>query len=170
MPRFQISTVTLAIVNYLKLQEPETVVAYGELSRIVGVEIKSTTHLLRSARDILVRDHLHVWVPVQPRVGLRRLRNVEIPDRHKRFHLRRAGRTLGRAGRDARTVNTARLSADDQRRFGVQCIQQHLAQEALSRTTQTRLEQVSRADGNAPAPLNISDLAIALMSTPRRRP
>jgi hypothetical protein len=40
----------------------------------------------------------------------------------------------------------------------------------MTASTQTRLEQVSRANNNAPPAIDLSSLAIALMSTrPRRR-
>jgi hypothetical protein len=119
-------------------------VSYDDLSKAAGVRIKSESLSLISARRILQRDKLQVWVPVRPRVGMRRLNDPEIAVRLPSVYLNGARRKLKRGGKEARVVEMKQLDLDEQARFAVSCIHQQVAVKALSRSSQAVMEKVAR--------------------------
>jgi len=168
MPRFQRSETTARVIAFLSSLSKGMLVPYKELSRVVGATIHSRSAKLRSARDILRREHAAVWVPERPHVGLRRLTDTEIAERLPRWWMRGARGKLKRGGHEAEVVETAALDINQQARFGVDSLQRHLAEETLSRTARRRLERVARGNQANDLP-SFSIVEWMTSLTPRRR-
>jgi len=164
---FERSQETTRIVSYLRLQDKGAQVSYKELSKHVGVELEARSAKLISARNILQREHNAVWVCVTPKVGLRRLNDVEIAERLRPWWMRGAQNKLKRAGKEIDVVDTRQLDINQMARFGVDCVQRELAFNSLSRATRSRMEKVARGSANDLPAFNIVEWAINL-SKPRR--
>ena len=138
----------------------------AELSRIVDRRVTSRDGHLTSARLILVRDHAAVWNCVKPNVGIKRLTDAEIAEKLPGWWLNGARNKLKKAGVEANVVEMSALSLDQVTRFSVDCIQRHLAFDAISRTTRNRLERIARGSSNDLPSFNALEWALAL--NPRR--
>jgi hypothetical protein len=163
MKRFERSALTKAIVAYLLMHDKGTELSYSELSRHIGEAITSATPRLTSAFDILERDHNAIWVRVRPKLGIRRLSDVDIAQRLPRWWMFGARRKLNRGGDQSQIVETDKLSIDEQSRFAVDCVQRELAFESLSKSTRKRMEKVARGNSNDLPSFNILEWAITLM-------
>jgi hypothetical protein len=163
---FQRSEKTQRLINALRYLEKGTTVTYQDLSRIVEMPITARDGSLTTARRVLLRDHNAVWNCVKPKVGIKRLTDAEIAERLPQWWLTGARNKLRKGGYEADAVQTPALSLDQLARFSVDCIQRHLAFDALSRTTRNRLEQVARGSSNDLPAFNALEWALALR--PRR--
>ena len=164
---FERSQETKRIVSYLRLHDKGARVSYKELSKNVGVELEARSAKLISARSILQREHNAVWICVVPKVGVRRLNDVEIAERLRPWWMRGAQNKLRRAGKEIEVVDTRELDINQVARFGVDCVQRELAFNSLSRATRNRMEKVARGSANDLPAFNIIEWAISL-SKPRR--
>jgi hypothetical protein len=165
MPRpFVLSEQSAQIVRYLGTLEKGTLVTYTELSELVGDKVtpQKTTH----PRLMLQRDQNAVWVCVRPRVGLRRLTDVEIAERLPSWWLTGARRKLTRGGKQADVVEPRALDIDQLARFSVDCIQRELAFDALSKAMRNKMERVARGTSNDLPSFNILEWAISLSAKP----
>jgi hypothetical protein len=166
MPRYQRSEATDAMVRYLIPHPKGAQVSYDELSQVAGEPASARSPKVRSARGIMLREHAAVWACVAPNVGLVRLDDIEMAERQRSWYLPRARSGLRRGAGEAKVVETERLSIDQQARFATDSIIRELARDALSRTTQRRVERVARGTSNDLPSFNAVEWAIAL--TPRR--
>ena len=167
MKLFKRSEETRRLVEYLRAHEKNAEVSYDELSRVADVTIQPSSPKLISARAILQRDHNAVWVCVRPKVGVRRLNDVEIAERLRPWWMRGARNKLRRAGKEIDVVDTRELDINQLARFGVDCVQRELAFNSLSRATRNRMERVARGTANDLPAFNIVEWAINL-SAPQR--
>jgi len=145
---FELSEQTRRLVLYMSQQQRGAEVSYSDLSVAAGMIIDPRSGFLASARRILERDHAQVWVCIQPRIGLRRLDDVDLAKRLQGHWLNGARRKLDRGGKQAEFVEIARLDINQQTGFAVDCIQRSLAMDALSRATRKKMERVARGSGN----------------------
>src|SRR5262249_28402303 len=159
---FERSELTTAIVNALRSFDKETLVTYGDLSKLVGVAVASGSHNLIYARKILERTHNQIWLPERPRIGVRRLNDRQIAERLPDWHLNGARRKLERGGNEAANVEVKNLDIAEQARFGVYSIQRELALQTLSKATARRLENVARGNSNDLPAFNILEWMISL--------
>lgn len=166
--RFVLSDETKRLVGYLRAFEKGAHIGYDELGRQIGRAVDSRSAKVIHARHILQRDHNAVWICVAPRVGLRRLTDIEIAERLQPWWMRGARNKLKRAGNEIEVVDTKALDVDQLARFGVDCIQRELALNSLSRATRNRMERVARGTSNDLPSFNILEWAISL--TPPRAP
>jgi hypothetical protein len=167
MPKvFKRSPLTERLVKYLSSFEKGTQISYDELTRVTGQTINSRTANLAYARRLLENEHLQVWVAVRNE-GIKRCTDKEIAERLPNWHLRTAGRKLKRGGNQSRVVDLKQLAIDEQNLFGVHCLQQQLASQALSKQTHNRLAKASRGTSNDLPQYNILEWALPL--TPRKR-
>jgi hypothetical protein len=160
--RFQLSDETAQIVRFLQTLDKGALVSYSELSRLVGIKLHSGHHKLTYSRYILKRDHNAVWVCIKPRVGLKRLNDLEIAERLPAWWLNGAHNKLARAGTEADIVDYRSLDIDQQARFGVDCIQRELAFDALSKATRKKMERVARGTSNDLPSFTAVEWAISL--------
>jgi hypothetical protein len=159
---FELSDETKQLVNYLRAVEKGMTVSYAELSRLTGVKVHSSMSKLIYARFILQRDHNAVWVCIKPRVGLKRLTDIEIAERLPTWWLNGARAKLSRGGKQADIVELQQLDIDQQTRFSVDCIQRELAIDALSRATRRKMEKVARGTSNDLPSFTAVEWAISL--------
>jgi hypothetical protein len=164
MPKpFELSERTERLVAYLRLIDKGQMTTYAELSRHVGEPITAANSSY--GRFMLQRDQNHVWVCI-PKIGLRRLTDVEIAERLPAFWLHGARNKLKRGGAQADVVELAQLDIDGQARFGVASIQRELAMESLSKATARKMDKVSRGTSNDLPAFTAIEWAISL--SPRR--
>jgi hypothetical protein len=159
---FVLSEETARLVAYLRAQEKGALVTYNELSEAISSKIYSGHHKLNYARLILQRDHNAVWICVRPRVGIKRLNDVEIAERLPTWWLNGARSKLSRGGTQADVVDVHALDIDQQARFGVDSIQRELAFEALSKATRKKMERVARGTSNDLPAFTAVEWAISL--------
>lgn len=159
---FKRSEETEQIVNYLRLNDKGAIVAYADLTKLIGRKVMANTAKLISARTILQRDHNQVWICIKPGVGLKRLTDLEIAERLPTFWLNGARSKLNRGGNQAEVVELRQLDVDQQTRFGVDCIQRELAFDALSRATRRKMEKVARGTSNDLPAFTAVEWAISL--------
>jgi hypothetical protein len=159
---FELSDETAQIVRYLKALDKGTIVTYADLSGRVGIKLHSGHHKLTYARLILRRDHNAVWVCVRPRVGIKRLNDIEIAERLPAWWLNGARNKLNRGGNEAEIVDYKALDIDQQARFGVDCIQRELAFDTLSKATRRKMERIARGTSNDLPSFNVIEWAINL--------
>lgn len=160
--RFELSQQTAKIVNYLRALDKGATVTYDELSRLTGIEIHPSHGKLRYARFMLERDHNAVWECLKPRIGVKRLNDVEIAERLPQWWLHGARNKLQRGGNQAHTVELRELDIDQQARFSVDCIQRELAFESLSKAMRRKMEHVARGTSNDLPSFNVIEWAISL--------
>jgi len=160
--KFELSQRTTSLINCLKVLEKGAELTYPELSRQVGFAVTSTLSNLTYARKALVRDHNSVWVPIRPRIGIRRLSDVEIAERHPGWWLRGSKNKLKNGTKEADVVDMALLSIDEQCKFSVSVIQNNMAQETLNKKTTNRLEKVARGSSNDLPAFTAVEWAISL--------
>jgi len=165
--KFERSETTSRIVAYLASLAKGAEVTYSELANAVGERIESRSSKLTSARFILERDHNAIWICIAPKIGVRRLTDVEIADRIPGWWLKGARNKLRRGGSQADNVEIESLDLNQQTRFAVNCIQRELALDALSTTMRRRVERVARGTSNDLPAFNIVEWAITL--SPRRQ-
>jgi hypothetical protein len=152
----------------LRVLAKGALVTYAELSRVTGHAVTSRDSHLSSARRILKRDHGAVWDCERPGVGVKRLNDREIAEKLPQYWLNGARNKLKKGGIEADAVETSKLNVNEQARFGVDCLQQHLATDALSRASRRRLERVARGSSNDLPALTAIDWITALTSRRRR--
>lgn len=162
MKPFSLSDETSALVRYLQSNPKGTVVIYDDLSRLVGIKVTASTAKLIYARKILLRDHNQVWACVRPRIGIKRLNDMEMAERQDKQFLPRARNQLNRGSDEADVVEYKELDLDQQARFAVSNIQRQLGIDALSKVTRKRLEKVSRGNGNDLPTFSAVEWAISL--------
>jgi hypothetical protein len=148
---FHLSEETTRLVNYLAAFDKGVQVSYKDLSKVAGIPIVSESVNLVSARRILQRDHNQVWMPVRPRIGMRRLGDVEIAERLP-HHLDGTRRKLKRVGDEASVVEMKQLDLDEQTRFAVSCIQREVVFNALSKASRKVMEKVARGSNTNELP------------------
>ena len=166
MTAFQRSELTSALVRYLGQFDKGSRIAYAELSTTVGVPIDSRSHNLISARAILERDHNAVWNCVQPRVGVYRLTDPEIAVRQSTWYLLGARNKLRNGAKQADVVEIDLLDIRQQAKFATDSIIRELARDAMSKSTQRRIEKVARGTSNDLPAFNAVEWMISLR--PRR--
>ena len=159
---FKRSQQTIAIVNYLRALDKGSQVTYAELSRHVGIELSAQHPKVISARDILRNEHGAVWTCIAPKIGLRRLNDVEIAERLQPFWMRGARNKLKKAGKEIEVVDRQALDINQLARFGVDCIQRELGLNSLSRATRAKMDKVARGTSNDLPSFNIVEWAISL--------
>jgi hypothetical protein len=164
--RFTRSELTKAIVAYLAQHEKGARIGYDELSRIVGEKITVGHSKLNYARKLLIKEHNQVWDAI-PKTGLVRLDDVGIAKKLARWHLPTARNKLKRGGTQSRFVDTKQLSIDEQSHFAVDCLQQELASQSLSRATRNKLAKVARGTSNDLPSFNALEWMIPL-TRPRK--
>jgi hypothetical protein len=160
---FELSELTRSIVAFLKTQDKGVRVDYRELSRIVGSKVESTNHNLLYARMILRRDHAQIWLPIRPRIGVRRLNDLEITEHIPQFFHNGARNKLNLGDKFRETVDLHQLDSDMQVRFSVDAIQAELALDALSKAQRRKIERVARGTSNDLPSFNAIEWAISLM-------
>jgi hypothetical protein len=165
---FELSEETSRLVAYLRSLEKGQLINYRELAKLVGIDLHSGHHKLTYARFILQRDHNAVWICVKPRVGIKRLTDVEIAERLPSWWLNGARNKLTRGGNQADVVDIKALDIDEQARFSVDCIQRELALESLSKAMRRKMEHVARGTSNDLPSFNVIEWAISL--SPRIKP
>jgi hypothetical protein len=146
--RFELSEQTAALVRYLHPMEKGLLIKYAELSKNLGFLIDARNPKLTYARKILQRQHNAVWICVAPRVGIKRLTDVEIAERLPTWWLKGARSKLKRGSAQADAVELQALDVNQQARFAVDSIQAELAHSALSKATRRRMEKVARGTSN----------------------
>ena len=166
---FQLSAETERLVAYLRSLEKGQEVTYSELSRLIGMNVHPAHPKLIYARFMLQRDHNAIWIAVKPRVGLRRLTDVEIAERLPKWWLDGARNKLKRGGDQAEVVELNQLDIDKQARFSVDCIQRELAFESLSKAMRRKMEHVSRGTSNDLPSFNVIEWAISLSPKASRK-
>ena len=159
---FELSDETAHIVRYLKTLEKGTLATYSDLSKLIGIKLHSGHHKLTYARLILRRDHNAVWACIKPRVGIKRLNDIEIAERLPTWWLNGARTKLQLGGTEADIVDYRALDIDQQARFGVDCIQRELAFDALSKATRKKMERVARGSSNDLPSFTAIEWAISL--------
>jgi len=164
--RFTRSELTKQLVRYLAQHDKGTVIDYAELSQIAGEKVTVNHSKLVYARKLLIKEHNQVWAAI-PKLGLRRLDDVGIAKKLGEWHLPTARNKLKRGGKEARFVDTKQLSADEQTHFAVDCLQQELASQSLSRTTRNKLAKVARGTSNDLPSFNALEWMIPL-TRPRK--
>src|SRR4029077_7273901 len=162
MPKvFKRSPLTDRLVKYLSSFEKGTQIGYDELSRVVGQTVTSRSTNLNYAKKLLQKEHAQVWVAVRNE-GIKRCTDRDMAERQPNWFIRGAGRKLKRSGKEARVVDLKQLPLDEQSKFGVHCLQQQLAGQALSRQAHTRLAKVARGTSNDLPQFNILEWALPL--------
>lgn len=159
---FKLSEETAEIVRYLRALDKGATVTYPDLSEQVGIKLYSNHHKLIYARLILQRDHNQVWVCVKPRVGVKRLNDIEIAERLPKWWINGARNKLSRGGQQAEVVEMDALDINQQTRFSVDCIQRELASESLSKAIRYRMEKVARGTSNDLPAFTAVEWAISL--------
>lgn len=162
MKPFTLSDETERLVRFLQSHNKGDVVSYDELSRLVGLKVTSTNAKLIYARKLLLRDHNAVWACVRPRIGIKRLNDVEMAERQDKQFLPRARNQLNRGSEEADVVEYNKLDIDQQARFAVSNIQRQLGLDALSKATRKKLEKVSRGNSNDLPSFSAVEWAISL--------
>jgi hypothetical protein len=168
MKPFELSEQTARLVRCLQPQPKTTIVTYDELTKLVGFEVTSRNTKLVYARKILERDHAQVWVCIRPRVGIKRLTDVEIAERLPVWWLDGARNKLSRGGQQADVVEWRELDVDQQARFSVDCIQRELAHDALSKTMRRKMEKIARGTSNDLPTFSAVEWAISLSPKKKR--
>lgn len=163
---FELSEETAAIVRYLQSHEKGTVISYADLSKAVRFKVNSSTPKLIYARTLLQKHHNAVWDCVRPKVGIRRLNDLEIAERLPQFWLFGARNKISRGNDQADIVDTKELDIDQQVKFSVHSIQAHLALDALSKATTKKIAKTARGTSNDLPSFNAVEWAIAL--SPRK--
>jgi hypothetical protein len=166
MTGFQRSELTAGLIRYLGQFDKGERITYADLSRGVGAEITSRSVYLVSARRILERDHNAVWCCLAPKVGVWRLTDPEIAARQRTWYLLGARNKLRNGAKQADVVEIELLDIDQQGRFATDSILRELARDALSKTTQRRIEKVARGTSNDLPAFNAIEWMITL--SPRR--
>jgi hypothetical protein len=160
--KFELSEETAAIVRFLKEFPKGTLVKYIDISKAIGHPIKSNSGKLIYARLLLLKNDNQVWVCEKPRVGLKRLTDLEIAERLPNWWLSGARNKLKRGSNQADAVETGELDIDQQARFAVDAIQGELAKEALSKATRRKMEKVARGTSNDLPSFTAVEWAISL--------
>lgn len=166
---FERSEITKALVRYLQPFDKGTRLSYAELSAAAGTPITSDTTALITARHILQRDHNAVWGCITPRVGLWRLDDGELVVHQREWWLRGARNKLRAGSRQAEVIELSALDISQQARFATDSIIREIAREALSKTTQRRVERVARGTSNNLPVFSAVEWMIALTPTRRKR-
>jgi len=165
MPAFEMKERTRKLVAYLRDVEKGTDITYRELTRHIGEPVDAK--LCNGARVILLRDFAAVFAAI-PKIGLRRLTDLETAELLPSFYLKGARNKLKRGGARAEVVDIRHLDVDQQVRFSVNCIQRELAMESLSKTTRKKMEKVARGTSNDLLAFTAVEWAISL-SAPKSR-
>jgi len=165
MPAFEMKERTRKLVAYLRHVEKGTDITYRELTRQIGEPVDAK--LCNGARVILLRDFAAVFAAI-PKIGLRRLTDLETAELLPSFYLKGARNKLKRGGARAEVVDIRHLDVDQQVRFSVNCIQRELAMESLSKTTRKKMEKVARGTSNDLPAFTAVEWAISL-SAPKSR-
>ena len=165
MPAFEMKERTRKLVAYLRDVEKGTDITYRELTRHIGEPVDAK--LCNGARVILLRDFAAVFAAI-PKIGLRRLTDLETAELLPSFYLKGARNKLKRGGARADVVDIRQLDIDQQVAFSVNCIQRELAMESLSRTTRKKMEKVARGTSNDLPKFTAIEWAISL-SAPKSR-
>jgi hypothetical protein len=165
MPAFEMKERTRKLVAYLRHVEKGTDITYRELTRQIGEPVDAK--LCNGARVILLRDFAAVFAAI-PKIGLRRLTDLETAELLPSFYLKGARNKLKRGGARADVVDIRQLDIDQQVAFSVNCIQRELAMESLSRTTRKKMEKVARGTSNDLPKFTAIEWAISL-SAPKSR-
>ena len=165
MPAFEMKERTRKLVAYLRDVEKGTDITYRELTRHIGEPVDAK--LCNGARVILLRDLAAVFAAI-PKIGLRRLTDLETAELLPSFYLKGARNKLKRGGARADVVDIRQLDIDQQVAFSVSCIQRELAMESLSRTTRKKMEKVARGTSNDLPAFTAVEWAISL-SAPKSR-
>ena len=165
MPAFEMKERTRKLVAYLRDVEKGTDITYRELTRHIGEPVDAK--LCNGARVILLRDFAAVFAAI-PKIGLRRLTDLETAELLPSFYLKGARNKLKRGGARAEVVDIRHLDVDQQVRFSVNCIQRELAMESLSKTTRKKMEKVARGTSNDLPAFTAVEWAISL-SAPKSR-
>ena len=165
MPAFEMKERTRKLVAYLRDVEKGTDITYRELTRHIGEPVDAK--LCNGARVILLRDFAAVFAAI-PKIGLRRLTDLETAELLPSFYLKGARNKLKRGGARAEVVDIRHLDVDQQVRFSVNCIQRELAMESLSKTTRKKMEKVARGTSNDLPAYTAVEWAISL-SAPKSR-
>ena len=165
MPAFEMKERTIKLVAYLRHVEKGTDITYRELTRQIGEPVDAK--LCNGARVILLRDFAAVFAAI-PKIGLRRLTDLETAELLPSFYLKGARNKLKRGGARAEVVDIRHLDVDQQVRFSVNCIQRELAMESLSKTTRKKMEKVARGTSNDLPAFTAVEWAISL-SAPKSR-
>jgi hypothetical protein len=160
--KFERSEETQALVAYLRMLDKNERVSYTKLTEVAGIKVVANTPKLIYARFILERDHNAVWICVKPKIGIRRLNDIEIAERLPKFWLNGARSKLNRGGHQADVVETRELDIDQQARFAVDSIQRELAFDALSKATRKKMERVARGTSNDLPSFTAIEWAISL--------
>ena len=163
--RFELSERTRKLVAFLRHVEKGTDITYRELTRHIGEPVDAK--LCNGARVILLRDFAAVFAAI-PKIGLRRLTDLETAELLPSFYLKGARNKLKRGGARAEVVDIRHLDVDQQVRFSVNCIQRELAMESLSKTTRKKMEKVARGTSNDLPAFTAVEWAISL-SAPKSR-
>lgn len=166
MRKFQRSELTNRLVRYLIPFDKGTQITYEELTNATNALIVSTTPCLISARRILQQEHNAVWCCVKPGLGIIRLTDPEIADRQRSWYLPGARNKLRNGAKQADVVELGRLNLDQQARFATDSIVREIARDALSKSTQARIEKVARGTSNDLPSFNAVEWMINL--SPRR--
>jgi hypothetical protein len=166
MPRFVRSALSLRLIRYLQMFEKETMITYEELTTHMESPITSDIYAVQSARNGLLRDYNQVWLPVRPKIGLRRANDREIAERVRDFWLPTSRRKLVRGRRQSVAVDRNHLTGDQKTLLAANVIQAELAMQSLSRATEQRLVKVASGSSNDLPAFNAHEWAITLM--PRR--
>jgi hypothetical protein len=160
---FELSELTRSIVAFLKSHDKGSRIDYAELSRMVGRKIDSHNHNLLYARLVLRRDHAQIWLPIRPRVGVRRLNDLEIAEHIPQFCHNGARNKLTLGDKQAEVIDLNQLDTVAQVRFSVDSIQRELALDTLSKATKRRIERVARGTSNDLPQFSAVEWAISLM-------
>ena len=164
---FERSELTARIVRFLAACDKGDRITYPELSKAVNALIESGNHNLNYARFILIRDYNAVWGCIRPKIGIFRLNDQEIAKRQGSWFLNGARNKLRRGETEAEVVEIEALNLDEQSEFAVASITRHIAQEALSKATQQRVDKVARGNSNDLPSFNAVEWMIYL--SPKKR-
>lgn len=133
---FTTSEKTLAIVSVLKNMSFGQVMTYQEMTDRVGFPVDSRNHFLKSARDIVLRDHSVEIVWAEKKISFRRTTVEEVARAKKRFD-----RIRGQAKRGQQAIVPALRS-------------NNLREQAVASTTAAKLSLARglRAESNREIP------------------
>lgn len=163
-PAFVRSELTEALVRFMRSHEMGELLTYKQLSKGVGVPIEPHNGCLEYARRVLEQEHNQVWIAERPRVGLRRLKDIEIADRLPRFHLKGARLKVNRGLGQSSIVDAAKLDIEEQHRFAVSSLHGQLVADALSKATARRIDKVARGSNANDLPrFSAMEWAVSLM-------
>jgi hypothetical protein len=109
---FRRSPITSIIVDRLATVPPGEAVTYQELSELCHCTISGASHYLRSARDILQKEHKLVFEVLRSQ-GLRRVPNGAIARYSNVEHLKKLRAQNGRYEQELSCVDYQKLSPEE---------------------------------------------------------